>query len=286
MALCQKFGRLLIGADARFSACTDVTNISTSLNQSPAPTQIPARLPSSYKTLNAFSLFIKDQLTGQIGGPKLLKIGSINWKSLSEDEKQNYSERAKAICDELRENFEKLTDGEKKDLWDKHVEKTNKLQRYRMKKKLQKFYAETNRPKQPMTPYFIFIKERFEKQTEPFKTKDKVKKFAVETGQQWRQMADAEKQPYVDQAQGDRAEYRMDLAEWKQNHADEIKAWKEATAKAARKARDAQFIEAFFELSIDDDREVDEQEVMQKMLLDDSTHLGKENNLRRTENRL
>uniref|UniRef100_A0A183C017 BSD domain-containing protein n=1 Tax=Globodera pallida TaxID=36090 RepID=A0A183C017_GLOPA len=65
MALCQKFGRLLIGADARFSACTDVTNISTSLNQSPAPTQIPARLPSSYKTLNAFSLFKKDQLTGQ-----------------------------------------------------------------------------------------------------------------------------------------------------------------------------------------------------------------------------
>uniref|UniRef100_A0A183C027 HMG box domain-containing protein n=1 Tax=Globodera pallida TaxID=36090 RepID=A0A183C027_GLOPA len=236
MALCQKFGRLLIGADARFFARTDITNFSTSLNQSPAPTPIPSRLPSGYNAPKPFALFMKDQMTGKSGGVSvLLKIVSTNWKSLGEEEKQNYSERAKKIGVELRDNFEKLTDGQKKDLWDKHVEKMNKRRRLQMKRKLHKFYAETNRPKRPLSSYMVFVKERFEKQTEPLKTRDKVNKFGVEMGQQWRQMTDAEKQPYVDQAQGHRAEYRVELAEWKQNHADEIKAWKKATAKPALK---------------------------------------------------
>uniref|UniRef100_A0A914GXG9 HMG box domain-containing protein n=1 Tax=Globodera rostochiensis TaxID=31243 RepID=A0A914GXG9_GLORO len=240
MALCQKFGRLLIGAEARFFARTDITNFSTSLDQSPTPKQIHTRLPPGYNAPNAFALFTKDQLTGQSGGLKMVKIVSTNWKSLDEKEKQNYSERAKKIGDELRDNFEKLTDDQKKDLWDKHVEKMNKRRRLQMKMKLNKFHAETNRPKQPLSSYMLFVKERFVKHTEPFKTRDERLKFVVETGQQWRQMTDAEKKPYGDQAQGDRAEYRMELAEWKQNHADEIKAWKEANkpkAKAALKEK-------------------------------------------------
>uniref|UniRef100_A0A914GZP5 HMG box domain-containing protein n=1 Tax=Globodera rostochiensis TaxID=31243 RepID=A0A914GZP5_GLORO len=274
MALCQKFGRLLTGADARFFACTDLTNFSTSLDQSPAPTQIPSRLPSSYKMLNAYSLFIKDQMTGQSGGPKLLKILSTNWKSLSEDEKQSYSVRAKKIGDELRDNFEKLTNRQKKDLWDKHAEKRNKLQGYRMKKKRQKFYAETNRPTRPLSSYMLFMKERFEKHTELLKTNDEQEKFVIEMGQRWRQMTDAEKRPYVDQGQCNLAAYHKEMAEWKQKYADEIKAWKESTVKAAQKARDAQFIEASFEWNIDDDdREVDEKECIHQMLMDDSTHL-------------
>uniref|UniRef100_A0A183C1I9 HMG box domain-containing protein n=1 Tax=Globodera pallida TaxID=36090 RepID=A0A183C1I9_GLOPA len=191
--------------------------------------------------------------------------------SLSEDEKQNYFERAKKICAELRGNFEKLTNCQKKDLWDKHVEKRSKLQRYRMRKMLQKFCAETNRPKRPLQSYSIFIKECFEKQPEPIKTLAKVNKFVVEMGQQWRQMTDAEKQPYVDQARGNIAVYHKEMAEWKQKYANEIRAWKEA--KAARKARDTQFTEAFFEWNIDDDRDLNEQEAIQQMLLDDSTHL-------------
>ncbi|KAI3408147.1 hypothetical protein GPALN_011996 [Globodera pallida] len=240
MALCQKFGRLLIGADARFFARTDVTNFSTSLNQSPAPKQIHTRLPPGYNAPKPFSLFIKDQLTGKSGGTEIVKIVSTNWKSLGEKEKQNYSERAKKIGAELRDNFEKLTDGQKKDLWDKHVEKMNKLQRLRMKIKRHKFNAETNRPKQPLSSYMVFTKERFVKHTEPFETRDERLNFVVEMGQKWQQMTDAEKQPYVDQAQGDRAEYRVELAEWKQNHADEIKAWEEANkpkAKAALKEK-------------------------------------------------
>uniref|UniRef100_A0A183CTH8 HMG box domain-containing protein n=1 Tax=Globodera pallida TaxID=36090 RepID=A0A183CTH8_GLOPA len=173
---------------------------------------IPARLPSGYNAPKPFALFTKDQMTGQIGGPKLLKIGSINWKSLSEDEKQNYSERAKKIGAELRDNFEKLTDGQKKDLWDKHVEKMNN----RMKKKLHKFYAETN--------------QRFEKQAEPIKTLAKVNKFVAETAQQWRQMTDAEKRPYVDQVQDKSAAYHKKMAEWKQKYSNEIWAWKEVKA--------------------------------------------------------
>ncbi|KAI3408117.1 hypothetical protein GPALN_011969 [Globodera pallida] len=285
MALCQKFGRLLIGAEARFSARTDVTNISTSLNQSPAPMQIPAQLPSGYNAPKPFALFTKDQMTGKIlntclgqsRSTETFKILSTNWKNLSDDEKQSYSKRAKKIGDELRDNFEKLTDGQKKHLWDKHVEKTNKLQRLRMKKKLQKFYAETNRPKQPLTSNWVFIKEHFEKQPEPIKTLAKVNKFVAETAQQWRQMTDAEKRPYVDQAQCNSAAYHKELAEWKQNHADEIGAWKEANkpkAKAALKARDAQFNQqAPFEWNINDDREVDEKERIHQMLLDDSTYL-------------
>uniref|UniRef100_A0A183BJ83 HMG box domain-containing protein n=1 Tax=Globodera pallida TaxID=36090 RepID=A0A183BJ83_GLOPA len=281
MALCQKFGRLLIGAEARFSARTDVTNISTSLDQLPAPTQIPAWLP--YNEPKPFTLFTKEQLTGQRGGgPETFKILSIKWKNLSEDEKRNYSERAKKIGDELRDNFEKLTNRQKKDLWDKHVEKRNKLQRLQMKKKLHKFYAETNRPKHPLTSYSVFMQKCFDKQTEPIKTRDKVKKFVAEMAQQWRQMTDTEKQPYVDQTQGNIAAYHIEMAEWKQKYSNEIRAWKEATAKAARKARDTQFTEAsFFEWNIDDDKDVEKEEAIQQILLDDSTHLVE----KRTEQR-
>uniref|UniRef100_A0A914HQX5 HMG box domain-containing protein n=1 Tax=Globodera rostochiensis TaxID=31243 RepID=A0A914HQX5_GLORO len=225
VALCQKFGRLLIGAETRFFARIDITNFSTSLNQSPAPKRrILAWLPSDYKGPTAYSLFIKDQMTRKSGGPKLLKIVSTNWKSLSEDEQQNYSERAEKICAELRDTFKKLTNDQKKVLWDKHVKK---LQRYRMKKKLHKFYEETSRPKHPLASYMLFVKERFEKQTEPFETRDNVMKFVVETGQQWRQMTDAEKRPYVDQAQGNIAKFHVEMAEWKQKYANEIRAWKE-----------------------------------------------------------
>uniref|UniRef100_A0A183BRG2 HMG box domain-containing protein n=1 Tax=Globodera pallida TaxID=36090 RepID=A0A183BRG2_GLOPA len=276
MAFCQKFGRLLIRAEARFFVRTDITNISTSLNQSPAPKQIPARLPSGYKGPKAYALFMKDQLRGKRGGPETFKIGSTNWKSLSEDEKQNYSERAKKIGDELRDNFEKLTNRQKKDLWDKQAEKRNKLQILQMKKKLHKFYAETNRPKRPLTSHLGFMKECFEKQPKPIKTQDKVNKFVTEMGQRWRQMTEAEKQPYVDQAQCNLAAYNMELAEWKQKYANEIRAWKEAEAKAARKASDTQFTGPLSEWNIDGDRGIDEKERIQLMLLDDSTHLGKE----------
>ncbi|KAI3418675.1 hypothetical protein GPALN_007783 [Globodera pallida] len=155
VALCQKFGRLLIGAEARFFARTDITNFSTSLNQSPAPKRrILARLPSGYKGPNAFALFIKDQLRGKTGGvSEMVKIASTNWKSLDEDEKQNYSERAKKIGAELRDNFKKLTSEEKQDLWVEHIVKKAKRRRFRMKKKLRKFYAETNRPKHPSRSY-------------------------------------------------------------------------------------------------------------------------------------
>uniref|UniRef100_A0A914IGR1 HMG box domain-containing protein n=1 Tax=Globodera rostochiensis TaxID=31243 RepID=A0A914IGR1_GLORO len=274
MALCQKFGRLLIGAEARFSARTDITNMSTSLDQLPASKRIYPRLPSGYNAPIACSLFIKDQLTGKSGGTEMVKIVSTNWKNLSEEEKQNYSERAKKIGAVLRDNFEKLTDGQKKDLWDKHAEKRNKLQRYRMEKKLRKFYAETNRPKRPLTSYMLFVKERFEKQIEPIKTKDKVNKFVVEMAQQWRQMTDAEKRPYVDQTQCNLAAYQKELAEWKQKYANEIRAWKETEAKAAQKAKDTQFTEVpLFEWNIDDDRDLNEKEAIHQMLLDDSTHL-------------
>uniref|UniRef100_A0A914GYB6 HMG box domain-containing protein n=1 Tax=Globodera rostochiensis TaxID=31243 RepID=A0A914GYB6_GLORO len=235
MALCQKFGRLLIGAEARFLALTDITNFSTSLDQSPAPKQIHSRLPAGYNAPKPFALFTKDQRTGQSGGgTEMVKIVSTNWKSLSEDEKQNYFERAKKIGDELRNNFEKLTNEEKKDLWDKHREKRNKSRKMRMK--LNEFYAETNRPKLPLTSFWVFKKERFEKQTEPIKTSDEWKKFFAETGRQWQQMTEAEKQPYVDQVQANFATYRVELAKWKQNHADKIKAWKEANKPKAKDA--------------------------------------------------
>uniref|UniRef100_A0A914IE33 HMG box domain-containing protein n=1 Tax=Globodera rostochiensis TaxID=31243 RepID=A0A914IE33_GLORO len=243
MALCQKFGRLLIGAEARFSARTEFP--------------LGFHRATTRQTLFHFLSRIK-----------------CRGKNLSEEEKQSYSERAKAIGDELRDNFEKLTNRQKKDLWDKHVEKRNKLLRLQMKRKQQKFHAETNRPKRPMTSNWVFIKECFEKQTEPIKTRDKVRKFVAEMAQQWRQMTDAEKRPYVDQTQCNFAAYQKEMAEWKQKYANEIRAWKEAEAKAALKARDTQFTEApLFELNIDADKDLNKKEAIYRMLLDDSTHL-------------
>uniref|UniRef100_A0A183CEX4 RING-type domain-containing protein n=1 Tax=Globodera pallida TaxID=36090 RepID=A0A183CEX4_GLOPA len=54
-------------------------------------------------------------MTGQSGrSTEMFKILSTNWKSLGENEKQKYSERAKKIGAELRDNFEKLTNRQQK----------------------------------------------------------------------------------------------------------------------------------------------------------------------------
>uniref|UniRef100_A0A183BHE3 HMG box domain-containing protein n=1 Tax=Globodera pallida TaxID=36090 RepID=A0A183BHE3_GLOPA len=235
MALCQKIGRLLIGAEAsRFFARTDVSNISTSLH---AHAPVPVRLPSGYRAPSAFALFIKEYMTGQGGGGGIetFKIASTNWQNLSRDEKQNYIQSAKNIADELRDKFVKLPNDQKKALLEKHVEGQNKLERSQKKKELRKFHVETNRPTQPMTAYMRFVKENLEKQSESFKSKMEQKQFFVDMGQRWRQMTDAGKKPYVAEAQRDFAEFYMRLTEWEQKNVNRMPAWKEEKTKAAPK---------------------------------------------------
>uniref|UniRef100_A0A183CCE7 MFAP1 domain-containing protein n=1 Tax=Globodera pallida TaxID=36090 RepID=A0A183CCE7_GLOPA len=66
------------------------------------------------------------------------------------------------------------------------------------------------------------------------------------------------------------------MAEWKQNYANEILAWKEAALKEKRKEEMLEWrrkLKEAEEGGSDDDREVDEKQRIQQMLLDDSTHL-------------
>uniref|UniRef100_A0A914I905 HMG box domain-containing protein n=1 Tax=Globodera rostochiensis TaxID=31243 RepID=A0A914I905_GLORO len=225
MALCQKFSRLLIGAEApRFFARTDVANISTSLHRSSAQAPSPVRLPSGYKAPSAFALFIKEYMTGQGGDTETFKIASTNWQNLSKDEKQNYLQSAKKIADELRAKFEKLPNDQKKALLAERVERQDKLQLLQEKREQRKFHEETGRPKQPITAYMRFIKENLEKQSESFKNNMEQKQFFVDLGKQWRQMTDAEKKPYVAEAQVDFAAFYMRLTKWDKENANE--AWK------------------------------------------------------------
>uniref|UniRef100_A0A183BVL3 HMG box domain-containing protein n=1 Tax=Globodera pallida TaxID=36090 RepID=A0A183BVL3_GLOPA len=215
-------GRLLIGPEARFFVRTYVTNISTTLHRSCAHAPIPARLSSHYNAPAAFALFIKEYMTEQGGGA------------------ENYLQSAKKIDDELRDQFEKLTDDQKKALSDKHVEERNKFRKLKNKMELRKFCPEKTRPKQPLSSYKLFINENLEKQTESYKTEDEEKKFFDELVQQWRQMTDAEKKPYVDQALSNTVAYYMEVMEWEQKYVNEIPAWKvenSAKIKALLKAR-------------------------------------------------
>uniref|UniRef100_A0A914ICJ8 HMG box domain-containing protein n=1 Tax=Globodera rostochiensis TaxID=31243 RepID=A0A914ICJ8_GLORO len=139
---------------------------------------------------------------------------------------KNYLQSAKKIADELRDQFEKLPDDQKKALSDKHVEERKKFLKLRKKIELRKFRPETNRPKQPMSSYKLFINQNLEKQSESYKTEDEQKKFFDELVQQWRQMTDAEKKPYVDQALDNTVAYYIKVMEWEQKYANEIPAWK------------------------------------------------------------
>jgi uncharacterized protein (DUF736 family) len=71
-----------------------------------------------------------------------------------------------------------------------------------------------NAPKKPRSAYFIFAGDR----REDIKSQDpemRVSEIAKRTGEEWRNLSDAQKKPYFDQAQILKEEYQVKLAEYK-----------------------------------------------------------------------
>lgn len=74
-------------------------------------------------------------------------------------------------------------------------------------------------PKRPLTAYIIFSKERMKEI--PVNHEQKSTDRTKQIGQEWREMSDVDKKPYVDQAAGLKKVYEAELAKFKSDQADE-----------------------------------------------------------------
>ncbi|KAL3101723.1 hypothetical protein niasHT_020608 [Heterodera trifolii] len=238
VTLCQKFGRLSLGGNVCFRVRADVSKLSTTVPLlSAVPTSVSGvelRLPSKFNAPHAFAIYLREQFGAQTGLAKdIVKSVSVTWNNLSDDEKQRYADSAKKFADEKRENFERLSEEQKQELIEQHQSNVARRRRLRKKKSLQKLFADTNHPKRPLMSYMIFAKKQ--QQASTLKTREERVNFAIELGEQWQQMTDTEKEPYVTESRHNLAIYNHQVEEWKEKYADEIDEWRKANMPKRKK---------------------------------------------------
>jgi hypothetical protein len=128
-------------------------------------------------------------------------------------------ENAKKATERKKADFQKLPEGEKDELLSKSIERRAKRKHMSKMRDLHKvrnhsiyctvrskyfpsfprfqFRAETNKPKQPLTSYMLFVKELRSKGELPKLVgigKEEVAKFGTAAGEKWRQLASKDKE--------------------------------------------------------------------------------------------
>ncbi|KAL9645680.1 hypothetical protein ABK040_003413 [Willaertia magna] len=181
---------------------------------------------------------------------KLFKICD----SKQEDGENNFDFKLFNGCEEFKENREAIfyLSNSNKYIKIKAVMKSMTLKRKRNATQLQLFYKELNendwdcfyendnlhfeqnikeiyyekerkrrenRPKRPMTAYFLFVKDKREPLKQQYPEK-KMMEIAKELGTLWKSLSDEEKRPYVEQADELRKKYQKQLEEYKESDSE------------------------------------------------------------------
>ena len=199
------------------------SNAKASARQGQPTTTGGTRMPPGYQS-NPFALYVKDNFKLNEGerATDVVKRVSVDWNKLSKSEKNVYVENAKKATERKKADFQKLPEGEKDELLSKSIERRAKRKHMSKMRDLHKFRAETNKPKQPLTSYMLFVKELRSKGELPKLVgigKEEVAKFGTAAGEKWRQLASKDKEVYQEKAKALRDAYREELAVWKKENA-------------------------------------------------------------------
>lgn len=96
-----------------------------------------------------------------------------------------------------------------------------KAKKSRAAKKAAKAAKDPNAPKRPPTAFFIFLNEFRKSFKEEHPDVKGVTMVGKAGGEKWKDMSEAEKQPYVSKAAAKKSEYDKTLAAYKQKQEDE-----------------------------------------------------------------
>ncbi|CAI4222135.1 unnamed protein product [Auanema sp. JU1783] len=188
------------------------------------PTQPKNSIPSSFR-INAFAVFTKEQHAenpdyNKLGISEAAKRISSKWKSLSEEEKRNFTERCRVLAEKKKAEFEQLPEDKKNEIL-KTLQQEKEL---RVKRKLKKekleMWERTNRPTQPTNSYSLFLKDEFAKKKAAGEKVHPVKDLVVDIKNKWMTLSAEEKDKYVTKANELKTAYQKDIELWKKNNVD------------------------------------------------------------------
>lgn len=96
-----------------------------------------------------------------------------------------------------------------------------------------------NAPKRAISAFFFFQKARREtlKKEGKLSNKEMISKMSEE----WNRLTDSDKQPYIKQAEKDKARYEMEMKNYdKKKHPEKVEAFSKNKKKPAKKAQDSE----------------------------------------------
>lgn len=174
------------------------------------------KLPKKPPT--AFSLYLKENysraaasLGADASAPTVVIELSREWKSLSDEEKEQVKQKCEKMKQDYKEqvgNFGKgLTSQEYAFLREK---RGPQMQRIAKEKRQLLGY-----PKKPPSAYILFIQRHVE-EVESTSPTERIKIL----GHKWNEMSDEEKEEYVELSRQAREKHQKDVAEWKEKHPD------------------------------------------------------------------
>lgn len=181
---------------------------------------------------------------------ELSKIISVEWKELDEAKKQKYAARAKKDKDKYDEElaaYKKTEDYEKfqqkLELWkaqQKEQETVDEDGSAVKKVSLPRKPKDPNMPKRSASSYFLFgnsVRARIKKENPELK----VTEIAKLIGEEWRQLSEAEKKPFDEEAKKLKAQYHKKMEKYKGSKEEaayqkKLKEWEEECQRRQEKA--------------------------------------------------
>jgi len=145
------------------------------------------------KPASAWLLFLADFRKGaaakSLGNKEVMSTAATKWKAMSASERAPFEGPAKSAQDRYRKAMDAYLSSGKKDAWARDPEK----------------------PKRPLTAFFLYA-TKFREQNPGMK---KVTEVTKQANVQWKALSEAQKAPFVQQAEAAKAKYAQDIAKYK-----------------------------------------------------------------------
>lgn len=149
----------------------------------------------------------------------MMKEAGAKWKSLSEEQKAIYIKKAEAAKEQYLaalEEYSKNISPEQRER--ERIEEKMKKEKTR-RTRAKRLIRSLGKPKRPLSPYFLFLKEHDLKRSDgkPGINFEKVAQLAA----RWRVMSDAEKAKYKEAYDKAKVKYDEEVKRWKERMVEE-----------------------------------------------------------------
>lgn len=198
-----------------------------SRKKEPAPVpQLKSRLKPPKQSPSAWQIFFTEELQKikaaspeeRLNVAHVAKDAGLRYAALPESERQKFQERSQ----EAKEQYEKDLAAWRAKLTPDDIRHENMFRSAQRKlgKSRRGNLKDPNAPKKPLSAYFLFLRTI---RTDPEMSKEVLEgehettKQSVLAAAKWRTLSDEEKQPYLDQADKDKAEYERLRREYEES---------------------------------------------------------------------